>query len=295
MSKVRIVAHSGTFHTDDIFAVASLQLLLGEENTEVIRTRDEEIINSAEYVVDVGGVYDFSKNRFDHHQEGGAGSRDNGIPYASFGLVWKHFGEKICNNKEIADKVEELLVEWIDATDNGVQIIDARVPGVYPYDIGLYLNTFTPSWNSKNENFDDNFKKALIVAKQLLEREIDKRKNLIEARELVKKVYYATEDKRIIILDLHCPFNETLSKFQEPLFVVSPREDGYWNIKSIIDNPTTFIYRKYFPKNWGAKRGLDLERESGVSGAVFCHKDCFIAANKTKEGALEMAKKALDD
>ena len=75
----KIITHSGSFHSDDIFAVATLQLHFGVENVEVIRTRDEEIIASGDIVVDVGGVYDAEKQRFDHHQNG-APVRDNGIP-----------------------------------------------------------------------------------------------------------------------------------------------------------------------------------------------------------------------
>ena len=41
MKKIIIATHSGSFHADDLFAVATLSLLLGKENIEVIRTRDE--------------------------------------------------------------------------------------------------------------------------------------------------------------------------------------------------------------------------------------------------------------
>ena len=61
MSKIKIITHNAGFHTDDVFAVATLQLLLGDK-TEVIRTRDEEIIQSGDYVVDVGGIYDEDNN-----------------------------------------------------------------------------------------------------------------------------------------------------------------------------------------------------------------------------------------
>ena len=86
----KIVTHNSTFHADDVFAVATLLII--EPDAEVIRTRDENIISSADYVVDVGQIYDKDKKRFDHHQLGGAGKRDDGIEYASFGLVWKEYG-----------------------------------------------------------------------------------------------------------------------------------------------------------------------------------------------------------
>src|SRR3989344_2675707 len=90
-SKKLIVVHDGGFHADDVFSVAALLLYLSGD-AKVVRTRDPRIIESGDFVVDVGGVYDAERNRLDHHQTGGAGARTNGIPYAAFGLVWKKFG-----------------------------------------------------------------------------------------------------------------------------------------------------------------------------------------------------------
>src|SRR5690606_7569866 len=97
--KKTIVTHNGSFHADDIFACATLTLHLEQQGKgyKIIRTRDESRIDSADFVVDVGGIYDEKTNRFDHHQPGGAGSRDNGVPYAAFGLVWKHYGHLVCS------------------------------------------------------------------------------------------------------------------------------------------------------------------------------------------------------
>jgi uncharacterized UPF0160 family protein len=167
--KVTVVTHDLTFHADDIFAVATLLLVLGEENVKVVRSRDKEIVDKGDYVVDVGMVNDPEKNRFDHHQEGGAGVRPNGVPYASFGLVWKKFGKKISGNDEVAEKIDKIIVQWIDATDNAVQIIETKVPGVYPYDIGLFFNTFTPDWKEENINIDDVFTHVVKIAKMIFE------------------------------------------------------------------------------------------------------------------------------
>jgi len=117
MYKTRIITHNGKFHTDEVFAVATLKLVLKDE-VEIIRTRDEEIIKTGDYVVDVGFIYDEEKNLFDHHQVGGAGERANGVPYASFGLVWKKFCRKLSNDDEVADIFDKRIVQFIDATDN---------------------------------------------------------------------------------------------------------------------------------------------------------------------------------
>jgi len=115
-NKKILVTHNGTFHADDLFATATLALVFNG-NIKVIRTRDEEIIKKADFVYDVGGIYNPEKNLFDHHQKEGAGKRENGIPYASFGLVWKKFGKKICGSQKVADEVDQKLVQLFSDGD----------------------------------------------------------------------------------------------------------------------------------------------------------------------------------
>ncbi len=291
--KIKIVAHSGQFHTDDIFAVATLLLVLGDDAT-ILRSRDEKVIEGGDYVVDVGLIYDSDRNLFDHHQLGGAGKRENGIPYASFGLVWKKYGEQLCGSSEIAQKIDQILVQPIDATDNGVKFIETTIPGVYPYDIGLFFNTFTPDWKEKDINIDDIFMEAVQLAKNVLIREITKRKNLLEVKHIVEKIYHNTTDKRLIIFDTFYPSGEVLSKFPEPLFTVFPKDDGDWAIKAIQDDPNSFISRKNLPESWAGKNGKELEEITGVEGCVFCHTGRFLAVAKTKEGVLKLAEIALN-
>lgn len=294
MQKVRIVTHNSKFHTDDIFAVATLSLILGEENIEVIRTRDPEIIKTGDYVVDVGGVYDFETKRFDHHQEGGAGKRENSIPYASFGLVWKHFGEKVCGSLEIANRIEEELVWPIDAGDNGVQVYDTRIEYVFPFTIGSFMDSYNPSWKNEDNSRIKEFMQAVSIARGLLQRLIQIKSDLIEADKIVREIYIKSEDKRLIIMDKYYPNNETLFSLPEPLFSIYPQGDGKWVIKGVKGDDETFNYRKYLPKEWSGKTGEELERISGVIGANSCHNALFIATAKTKEAILKMAEIALN-
>src|SRR3990167_3799014 len=131
-SKKILVTHDGSFHTDDVFACATLSIYLTNagEKFQIIRSRDEEIINSADYVFDVGGKYNAEKNRFDHHQVGGAGKRENEIPFSSFGLIWQKFGVEVTGKKEVADFIEQKLVLPVDANDSGV---DLYFPKISPY------------------------------------------------------------------------------------------------------------------------------------------------------------------
>src|SRR3989344_5092065 len=150
MKKLTIVTHNSHFHADDVFAVATLLLLLEKDHEiNVVRSRDQAVIAEADYVVDVGGVYDPDKNCFDHHQTGGAGKRENPIPYASFGLVWKKYGEQLCGSQEIADYIDQVLVQPIDALDNGLVISKKLFADIRMYDVGDFLNAFLSTWKEE--------------------------------------------------------------------------------------------------------------------------------------------------
>ena len=176
-NKITIATHSSKFHADDVFAVATLYLSLENEyEISVVRTRDQNIINASDYVLDVGDLYDPDKNRFDHHQVGRAGKRENGILYASFGLVWKRFGEELCGSKEISDEIDQSLVQGVDAIDNGIEISKTVYPDVYLYDIGDFFDSLTPTWKEDMNNIDGIFMEAVSFAKNILRREIKKQK-----------------------------------------------------------------------------------------------------------------------
>src|SRR3712207_2394728 len=95
-----IATHSGKFHADDVWAVAALYILYPQ--ADLIRTRDPERIATANFVVDVGGIWDPQSGKFDHHQKGFNGARPSGVVYASAGLVWKECGARCV--AEIAQK-----------------------------------------------------------------------------------------------------------------------------------------------------------------------------------------------
>lgn len=62
-----VVTHNGLFHADEAFGTAFLCLLLGSE-VRVVRSRNPAQIEQADVALDVGGIYDNGKFRYDHHQ-----------------------------------------------------------------------------------------------------------------------------------------------------------------------------------------------------------------------------------
>jgi uncharacterized UPF0160 family protein len=296
MKNIKIVTHNGDFHSDDVFAVATLYIVFGNEaKIEVLRTRDEKEFESAGIVLDVGGVYDEAKNRFDHHQAGGAGERENGIPYASAGLVWKKYGEKLCGSKEIADDIDKKLFLPIDANDNGVNIYFPTVGNFLPYTIQDLVNVFRSSWKEDLLKNDESFMEVVGLAKKIIEREIVIARDYKEAEVLVEADYQKAEDKRLVILSGKYPWSKILMNHPEPVFVVY--QDGinsFWRVRAVGEDKQVFKNRKDFPISWAGKRDKELADVTGVSDALFCHNKLFLAVARSKEGALALAKIALE-
>ena len=63
-----IGTHNGRFHCDEALACYMLRRLPEYSDAEIVRTRDPKILDGCEVVVDVGGVYDPTSHRYDHHQ-----------------------------------------------------------------------------------------------------------------------------------------------------------------------------------------------------------------------------------
>lgn len=294
---MKIITHSGNFHPDEIFAVATLKILFGE-GVEVIRTRDVNTFSSKaleDIVLDVGLVYDASKKRFDHHQQGGAGKRENGIPYASFGLIWKHFGEKVAGSKRVADSLEEKLVLPIDAGDNGIDTFQKANKYFKPYLLEGVLISFLPTWKEKDVNIDDAFLKAVSFAKTLLEREIIKAQAFIDGEAEVEKAYAEAEDKRIVILNNTYSWRDVIAQYPEPLFVImNDGKQTTWAVSAVRKDGVSFQSRKLFPESWAGKVGSELAKVSGVPDSNFCHNGRFIAVANSKEGALRLAQIAVE-
>lgn len=265
-----MVTHDGDFHADDVFACATFFLWAEKKNNKIkiIRSREKEIIKKAGIVVDVGGICDTEKNRFDHHQKEGTGKRENGIPYASFGLVWKKYGQEICNDKEVADRIDKELIMPIDARDNGINISIANEFGVVEHDTTRMLCNFNLTWQEIKQSPSEQFEKALYFAKEILLREIAWARALIDGEK------------------------ETIKSIK---FVVYPRKDEKeWHVRVGRDNLEDYNSdRVKFPKEWWSLRDDNLVKISNIKDAVFCINGGWLAVNKTKEGAIQIAQKAL--
>ncbi len=289
MTDKTIVTHNGNFHADDVFSIAALKSIF--PSFKLIRTRDLEIIAKADMVIDVGGEYDAESDRFDHHQRGGAGERENGIPYSSFGLIWQKYGVKICQgNQDVANAVDSGLVSTIDAIDCG------HVKGVSEgISLSQTIGMFNPTWQEESD-FDACFDEAVDFASRVLTRFIASANGGISAKEIVAKAIDKAEDPRVVVLEKYTPWKKTVHALsEEALYVVYPSQTGEWRIQTVPVELGSFEDRKPLPKQWAGLSDNALQEVTDIDDAMFCHNGLFIAGAESFESTMKMASIAVNE
>lgn len=286
---ITVVTHNGNFHADDVFSIAALKYIL--PTFKLIRTRNLDVINKADIVIDVGGEYAPETGRFDHHQRGGAGERENGIPYSSFGLIWKKYGLAICDdNQEVANAVDAGLVSVIDAIDCG------HVEGVSEgISLSQTISMFNPTWQ-EDSHFDSCFDEAVEFALRILTRFIASANGGISAKAIVAKAIENAEDPRVIVLEKYTPWKRTVHALSDKaLYMVYPSQTGQWRIQTVPVEPGSFEDRKPLPKPWAGLSDDALKEVTGIDDAMFCHNGLFIAGAESFESTMKMASIALNE
>ncbi len=289
MNDKTIATHNGNFHADDVFSIAALKRIFPA--FKLIRTRDLELIAGADIVVDVGGEHDSDADRFDHHQRGGAGERENGIPYSSFGLIWQKYGLEICqDNQDVANAVDSGLVSTIDAIDCG------HVEGVSQgISLSQTISMFNPTWQEES-HFDTCFDEAVDFASRVLTRFIASANGGISAKAIVAEAIDNAKDPRVIVLEKYIPWKRTVHALsEEALYMIYPSQTGQWRIQTVPVEPGSFEDRKSLPKQWAGLSDKALKEVTGIDDAMFCHNGLFIAGAESFESTMKMAAIALKE
>ena len=307
-----IVTHSGKFHADDAWAVAVLAILFPD--ADIRRTRDPAAVEAADFAVDVGGIWDPARGRFDHHQKGFDGARQSGVPYASAGLVWREYGGRCvralalahlghvlpeAKAQEMAHSIDSDIVQYLDLSDVGAA---KSAPG--GYGLSAVISGFNPNWLDEQrlgvgEPADafrlSQFKRAMAVLTDILVNGVKYRVGALLALEQVR-ASELLEDGRILFLkNSALPWAQVVRKeMPKVLFVISHSlAEQRYMLHTIPVSPDNFDARADLPAAWAGLRDADLAAVTGVPDAIFCHNGRFIAAVTSYAGARAMAALAL--
>ena len=298
-----LVTHSGGFHADELMSSAVLGSLFPQ--ARIVRSRDPQWITPGpdRIVYDVGGGYDADLRLFDHHQRG-APQREDGKPYSSFGLVWKHFGTAYLLARGVQAEaidtvhasVDSAFVLPIDLLDNGA--ISPAVAGpLSGMTLPGLLETLKPVFDDDDPEAENRaFHAALTVARAFLEARVARSAAKLRADDIVKAAIVAAGPSRVLELPRGMPFRPAVvaAGADHLLFVVTPRSDGDWTLGGIQRNADGFELRADLPAAWAGLTGAALEDASGVPGAKFCHNGRSIAAAATRTAILDMAARAVE-
>jgi uncharacterized UPF0160 family protein len=297
-----LVTHSGGFHADELLSSVILTRLFPA--ARLIRSRAPEWIAPGpdRIVYDVGGAYDPAAGIFDHHQRG-APLRDDGQPFSSFGLIWRRFGRDFLKDFGIpASDIDALhagfdldFVLPVDLMDNGA-LSPSAAGALSKLTLPVLLETLKPVFDDRAPDADDRaFHAALAIARSFVEATIGQAAAKLRAEAIVLGAIAAAGDGRVLELPMGMPFRPAIVKAgaDHLLFVVHPR-DTDWCLTGIRRSSDGFELRADLPAAWAGLTGEGLAAACGVAGATFCHNGRFIAAAKTREAALEMARIAVE-
>lgn len=303
----KLVTHNQGFHADDVVAYAILKEVLTKrgDTWNLVRTRDAELIKSADIVFDIGEEYDASRNRYDHHQRGRAGARANGILYASVGLIWKHFGRELCPDKNTWEAVDRNVIQEFDAADNGQKYVgELLFPDSGFTSLTIHIAHFEPTMFEKKtpEVLAECFEEASEFARGIITRAIHNEAALQKAFAEATEVYKNSKNKKILVFKKNYDRAtwRLMTQYPEPVFIIYRNEKGDrdddWRAEAVPVSMRNPASRKYAPESW---RGLpeesaELRAVTGVSDARFCHPSGFLFGAKSFEGVMELAQKALE-
>lgn len=285
----KVCVHNGVFHSDDALSVAFLKAI--NKNIEVVRSRNPKIWASCDLCVDV------ADGEYDHHSPDKQ-TREDGVPYCGFGLLWRDFGRDFIAEKYLdinSSEIEKMFsrfdefVHQVDEADNGVPTADSRY---WFYNI---INEMNPLWY-EDETCNDKFEDAVRFASYIMFRRLDKFHSEITSKEVIIEGFN-NADGDIFIINKAVPWKSNLlamDKENRFKIIVYPSPDDQWSAQAVPVSPTSRELRFKFPEAWKGQKDESLEKLTNVKGSLFCHTGQFLVKTDTKEAAIKVAKKALE-
>ncbi|XP_054153312.1 MYG1 protein-like [Oppia nitens] len=325
---IKIGTHDGVFHCDEILACFLLKQLPQYSTAQIIRTRDDKLLDECDVVVDVGGVYDPNCHRYDHHQRDFTHTMSSilqnksfNIKLSSAGLVFTHFGHQIIarllnwdkdDNKTdvIFDKVYENFIQEIDAIDNGVSICDGCQQNYrITTNLSSRVGNLIPSWNETSDDdiLYQRFLKGIELvgnefkdkvdyygsvwwpARQLIQQAIDSRMTVHPCGEIIELTQVFPWKEHLFLLESSNQIKP------EVKFVIFQDTRGKWRVQAVPISSHSFELRIPLLSDWRGLRDSELSKMAAIDGCVFVHSSGFIGGNDTREGAIQMAFKTLDN
>jgi len=264
---------------------------------EIIRTREKEVLQEGcadvfTIMVDVGGEYAPGVNNYDHHFIG-APVREKGQPYASAGLMAKHF---------FTEALDALCLQ-VDLADNGIRqegwtlsktihkcnpVNGAEFDHRFNYLVRLAHREIVEGmiYSEYPEEFAvDRFESDWQVMEWVEEYEA-----ALAASEARVREAFRQEGPMVELTQYEPALMEVAHEAPEgKLYSIFPNPGGEWMVQQIPLEEKSPKGRKALPEVWAGKRTQELDAVTGIQDCVFCHHGRFIGGHKSLDGARQMA------
>lgn len=216
-------------------------------NPEITITRGNKVPEDFE-----GIVFDIGRGQYDHHQKDSR-IRENGVAYAALGLLWEALGAEILG-EELAQKFDEAFVQPLDNNDNTGE----------KNELAALIGNFNPTWDASGSN-DEAFFQAVSVAGMILENKFER--------------YLGNEraDRRV----------EEILEAHERALQSGEKTENEAKILILPEKEYSLNYKCSFPSEWLGLENEELQKETGLVSAGFCHKGGFLLTTGTLEDAVK--------
>lgn len=284
---VKLAVHSGPFHADDVLAVALLELFWFGRKAEVIRTRDQKVLEEC-IRVDVG------EGILDHH-----GARaEAGV--AACTRVWQLLQQSDMvppYAEEVIDDLVRVVAAW-DTGDNSKHNPLEYVHSFCALSTAHEADGAVGGWGLDFcESYDDGFAEALKMVRRHLLAIVGAASAAHAAKQAAEAAMAEYSDKPVVVFDRNArcaPVKELLwAARHSAVFYVSPEGEEDWRVLCAADPESEefspFNSRKLMKEEFRGLRGDLLSATCGVDGGIFCHAAGFIAGFKTREAAANFA------
>ncbi|MGD0665544.1 MAG: MYG1 family protein [Rhabdochlamydiaceae bacterium] len=285
MQERTLGTHDGSFHADEVTAAALLLVFNRIDRDKIVRSRDPDVLKECEYVCDVGSVYDPALKRFDHHQVDYQGE------LSSAGMVLRYLFDQGVIDQKKYEFLNQSLVMGVDAHDNGRVILE---PGVCTFS-QVISNFVPPVYDAPAQEMRRGFDAAVDFAEGHIKRLLERYDYTDQCRECVeeamsKKGHALVFDRAMPWMDV---FFEMGGEKHPAQFVVMP-SGSHWKLRGIPPSIRDRMkVRRPLPEKWAGLMNDQLKKESGIPGAIFCHKGRFISVWETKEDAMKALEKVI--
>lgn len=234
-------------------------------------------------------------------------------------MIYKHFAKEIIAKQITSEedvailyrKLYDTFVEPFDAHDNGISAYPDEIKPRFhrSWDLFSQVNILNPAWNETGVNSDERFAEAVALVRSNWERILNYYcRSWLPGRNSMRRIILkqaapstAIIDPRILVLDEFCSWTEFLLEYEEEtgttgncLYVIFEDSTGSsWRVSAVPVALDSFKSRQPLPETWRGLRDAELDAVVGITGCVFVHRAGFIGAHRTREGAIQMATRAL--